>query len=287
MLRTRLKSIWEIMDIKAKSNINLLIVFAFSVIVNLIFLPTDFRFNHDAVLSPTGLLMTESYKNVPFDVSLSIPGFYFSGDFIRYANWPPLHFITLNIWDSLFGCSLFINRLFSVLVSSLTVLFLNLLIIKLTDNKRLALIGSIIFFFFPFRLLYSSLIFCDIWVPFFWTSGLLLKLISDEKSNDSSITKKYFYSILLGLYLGIGTLYSWQTFFMLPTFIIYDLIKLKSIKVKSIITFTIGLFVFVLWMAWILFTSHSITSNSTIQQFLNRSILGFIYSPAFWFVFTA
>lgn len=246
-------------------------------------MPHSFRFNHDAVLSPQGLLIADSYKNVPLEVSSGIPGYVYSGNYIRYANWPPLHFVTLNIWHNIFGNSLFASRLLSILITSITIPIFFILLLKITNEKKLAFIGSVVFLFFPFRLLYGSLIFCDIWIPFFWCSALLLKVVIDEKSQNSSGLKKFLNSILLGLYLGIGTLYSWQTFFMLPAIMIYDIFKHKKIKKYSLITFAAGSALVMVWIAWILITSNSSGSNSAVSQFFNRSILGFIYSPAFWF----
>ncbi|MCL6098101.1 MAG: hypothetical protein M1391_05975 [Bacteroidetes bacterium] len=268
--------------VELRKHVQWIVVFVLSLGINILFMPNGFRFNHDVVLSTQGLLIADSYKSVPLEISSAIPGYIYQGSFIRYANWPPLHFITLNIWQSICGYSLLSGRLLSILVTSITIPIFLILLLKVTNNKKLSFIGSIIFLFFPFRLLYGSLIFSDIWVPFFGCSALLFKFMIEEKTKVISQVKKITNFTLLGLYLGIGTLYSWQTFFLLPAFVIYDILRHKGPKKYSLITFFAGSVPFLTWIAWILISSKPSGGNPTISQFFNRSIIGFISSPSFW-----
>ena len=261
----------------------LIVLLVLSFIINLLFMPSMFRFNHDAVLSTEGMLIADSYRIIPFNVSWGILGYCYTGEFVRYANWPPLHFITLNFWDSIFSHSLFSSRMLSVLITSLTVPFFFLLIFRTTSNQKLAFISSILFIFFPFRILYGSLIFCDIWVPFFLCSGLLMMSIFDDQAENRSTLHRIIHAVIIGLYLGIGTLFSWQTFFILPAIVIYDIAKHKKNQYLSLLSLIIGSVIFLLWLTWILLTTKTQSTNSTVTQFLNRSIIGFIYSPSFWF----
>ncbi|HSU28263.1 MAG TPA: hypothetical protein VLJ68_07775, partial [Chitinophagaceae bacterium] len=183
-----------------------------SIIISWWWIPPTYYYNSDVYISPAGMMISESYRTVPWHVSQGIPGFYGQGIYAVYNSWPPLNFLALAGWQECFGTDVLSSRWMYVIVKLLTDLLCFIILFRITKNKIVSFIATGVFLIFPYRILYSLLLFSDSWVLLFGALITLL-LIRAIKQGRLFRTGTIFG---IGLLTGIGTLFSWQVFFYLP-----------------------------------------------------------------------
>jgi 4-amino-4-deoxy-L-arabinose transferase-like glycosyltransferase len=116
----------------------------------------------------------------------------------------------------------FLISLFSPLIGAISVYFVYVLGKKLF-NQRVALYSSILFLLLPFHVIYSAKIMPDVLLTFL----TLLTFLSFWKGYEENNEK---YKILFGVLLALCTLTKYTAFFVMPVFLLYLLLKRKSIS---------------------------------------------------------
>lgn len=244
----------------------------FSLVLIYTAIPAIFSYNSDINISPIGLALAEGYQELPFSLTNGQAGYINNGIFSVYNHWPPLGFYMLSLWRSIFGNDIIVARLFYLCLQGLNLVLLNLLLhkYKCSLNSRLACL--IIVSILPFRLIYSTLIFADLWVLTFWLGALL--------TYHPKESKKVYLPIFILLF---GTGFSWQVFFMIPALVTIHFSD--KIKVSNSIVF---LFVVVVAISFFELLRYWITdsSPSIFKQLSHYSIATIIHDPLNWGVLT-
>lgn len=219
-------------------------------------------FNADALHSPIALSISEIYADYSF-VSIFNQGFIYNGEYHNYLNWPPLGFKVLAEVFSVFsGDELLAGRLLSILVYGLTGLLFYQLILRFRYSHQIAFWSASIFLCLPLNLDSSYTIYCDIWVNFFWLSGMLI-LQSQYRG------KYWFFSITCIL----GFFFHWFIILMLPIPFFYNYYK-KSAKGWAHFSKIAGSILLSLFLALILIFNR-FDSIPLIRAFKEHSSISF------------
>lgn len=121
-------------------------------------------------------------------------------DYLVWENNPPLHYLFMHAWQSIFGKAEVMVRLSSVLIGGLSVLLIYWLTVIISANRRMALISPFLLAISVFHIYYSGearmyplvLFFSILSYIFFWLSWRERKKI-------------YFLGYLLLLFLSLAT----------------------------------------------------------------------------------
>ena len=116
----------------------------------------------------------------------------------------------------------FLINLFIPLIGALSVILVYLLANKLF-NEKIALLSSLLFLFIPLHVVYSSMILTDVFTTFF----IILTFISFWKGYEEHQNK---YKILFGFFLALSLLARYTVLWIAPIFLVYFLIRDKSLK---------------------------------------------------------
>lgn len=207
-----------------KENYILIIILLFALVLRLFFI-SPIKIWDETIYSNLGY---ELSKN-PFDYSFSNK--YWS-DFIPCGNdgiycWPnagfraPLLPYTLSIFY-FFKLSFLINY-FLPLVGMLTVFF-TYIFGKILFNKKVGLMSAFLLSITPLHVITSGKILTDTFSTFLVLISLICFYLGFQKENNK-------YKVLFGLFLGLSLLARYTVLWIIPIFLIYFLIRDKSLKI--------------------------------------------------------
>lgn len=264
-----------------------------SLLASYLTLPHGYRYNSDIFISPVGMMISESYRTVPFAISNGIPGYYTQGVYFIYNSWPPLNFLVLAQWQELFGTDVTTSRWLYIFVKLATDLLCFITLLRIFKRTNISFFSALIFSLFPYHILYGQLIFCDSWILLFgWV--ITAQLVSAIQKNTLYNNKTIF---LMGLVTGIGVLFSWQVFFYLPAILLIISFNRRSFHPGWWLYGLLPVIITVgLWILWIIF--HPVSgatagnllypepstvfegNNSALHKFLARSWIRLFNDPA-------
>ncbi|MEA5510294.1 glycosyltransferase family 39 protein [Crocosphaera sp. UHCC 0190] len=180
------------------------------------------------------------------------------------AQLPPLYFLIVKLWVSLFGNSVTVTRSISAILSIISCLIIYLLCRELFDFKMVAWVGMALFAVSPFHIIYSQVARpYSLWLlTSLLSSWLVLRAL---KINHKTNWGMYTFSIMMGLYtspfslflnLGQGVyIFSQERF------------KFNQIVKKYLISFVIGILGFSPWLLIIVLRYHQIKGRTNWSSY--------------------
>jgi hypothetical protein len=168
----------------------------------------------------------------------------------RMVEFPLYNLIHLEVFNQSHLSLEAAGRLTSVLLSTVSLLFVYLIALKISDKKT-AIFSSLFFAFLPFNIFYSRAVLPEpLMVTLFLSSFYYLLSSHQEKSSKKRFSKSLLSALLLGFSLLIKP---YAVFFSLPFLYIF-LLKIKKkqfIFWEFLLYGMISLTPFVLWRSWI------------------------------------
>lgn len=180
-------------------------------------------------------------------------------DFLKIDNHPPLFYLLLKLWGSVFGFSDLSLRLLPVILGLGVIYFIYKIAFKFTENKSLSLVASIFASTSPLLIYYSQEIRMYILITFLTCVQIWVFLLLEK-------TKKLKWFLLFSTLNCLLFFSDYITLFLFPVFLLYPII-LKNWKLlkKVVLSFIpLGL-LFVLWFP--MFHSQFIANNQIINLF--------------------
>lgn len=116
-----------------------------------------------------------------------------------YVDHPPFSIWVLALWKSLFGDSMFVIRIVPAIISSIILLMIGLLTIRLGGNKVAVIISTVAFMLSPIFLGMNTFYSMNVFDFFFWISSAYIFLRIVQTGN----SKLW---LLLGVAIGFGLL---------------------------------------------------------------------------------
>ena len=151
------------------------VVFLLVIFMYLVLIPEGYRYDSDVRISPYGMAIVEGYLDHGLGSCQGMPHFVQDGKLQCYRNWPPLGFMTFALWMKIFGDTLFSARILMVLISALSILPVYSLLRQFQPNRKSLVWGlTLLYGLLPYTLLYSSLVYIDVFIPLLWASATLL-----------------------------------------------------------------------------------------------------------------
>ena len=191
-------------------------VFLLVIVVYIVIIPSGYRYDSDVRISPYGMAIIKGYLDYGLGPCQGMPHFLQDGTMQCYRNWPPLGFMTFTLWMKIFGYTLLSARIFMVFISALSIFPLYGLLRQFQPKRKPLVMGlTLLYALLPYSLLYSSLIYVDVFIPLFWASATLL------------YTKKKIRG-LIALCL-IGFFIHWMAIFPLLAFAFVKLLKKNTL----------------------------------------------------------
>jgi len=198
--------------------------------------------------------------------------------------YPPLVHLTIVLFFSLFGKSIFSARLVSIFFSILFTYLTYRFSIFLYKDKITAILTTFIFISIPWFIYLSRGVYLDLPMSFFFTLTMFLYLIGFKKND-----KKYF--IFSSIIAALGFFTKWQLILVFPILFLYSILtggevkrKIKYFLIFSII-FSVVITPYVLVMIKLgLFFLAFTSPVGTIEGYIGTSpsfttINGWLYYP--------
>ena len=149
--------------------------FLLVIIIYMALIPKGYRYDSDVRISPYGMAIIEGYLDHGLGSCQGMPHFVQNGKLQCYRNWPPLGFMTFALWMKIFGNTLFSARVLMVLISALSIFPVYALLRHFQPNRKSLVWGlTLLYGLLPYTLLYSSMVYVDVFIPLFWASATLL-----------------------------------------------------------------------------------------------------------------
>ena len=180
-------------------------VFFLILVIYVALVPKGYRYDSDVRISPYGMAIIEGYLDHGLGACNSMPHFIENGKIQCYKNWPPLGFMTFALWMKIFGNTLFSARVLMVFISALSIFPVYSLLRQFQPNRKPIVWGlTLLYGLLPYSILYSSMVYVDVFIPLFWASSTLFY-----------IRKKFNVLLITSL---IGCLFHWMAIFPLLAF---------------------------------------------------------------------
>ena len=190
--------------------------FLLVIVIYMSLIPEGYRYDSDVRISPYGMAIVDGYLDYDLGSCQGMPHFVQDGKMQCYKNWPPLGFMFFALWMKIFGNTLFSARVLMAFISALSIFPVYSLLRKFQPNRKSLVFGlTLLYGLLPYTLLYSSLVYVDVFIPLFWASATLL------------YTKKKIKGLIV-LCL-IGFFIHWMAIFPLFAFVFVKLFKKNTL----------------------------------------------------------
>lgn len=149
--------------------------FLLVILIYMALIPEGYRYDSDVRISPYGMAIIEGYLDYGLGSCQGMPHFVQDGKMQCYRNWPPLGFMSIALWMKIFGNTLLSARVLMVFISALSIFPVYFLLRQFQPNRKSLVWGlTLLYALLPYSLLYSSLVYIDVFIPLFWASATLL-----------------------------------------------------------------------------------------------------------------
>lgn len=207
-------------------------------------------------------------------------------DFLRADNHPPLYYLTLKFWSSIFGYSEISLRSLSILFGLLTIYFTYLIAKKIWNNQKFILFSTIFIATAPLHIYYSQEV--RMYPMITLLSAVLIYIFLQLETSTKKLWLWAFFSSLLFLTLASDYI----TVFLFPIFFIYSFINRKKLNwfinlflsfIPTVIGFTWWLPMFLIQVqggqvvTTVLPAWRDLAGGATLKQailFWNKFVLG-------------
>ena len=191
-------------------------VFILILIIYMALIPKGYRYDSDVRISPYGMAIIEGYLDHGMGACHGMPHFIENGKLQCYKNWPPLGFMTFALWVKIFGKTLFSARVLMVIISALSIFPVYEILRQFQPNRKPLVWGlTLLYGLLPYSILYSSMVYVDVFIPLFWASATLFYL-----------RKKFKVLLITSL---IGCLFHWMAIFPLLAFVFVQYFKKDTV----------------------------------------------------------
>lgn len=180
------------------------------------------------------------------------------------AQLPPLYFLIVKLWVSIFGNSIAITRSISVIFSILSFLILYLLCRELFELKMVAWVGMALIAVSPFQIIYSQTARpYSLWLLTSLLSGLML--LRALRIDNNLSWKFYTLTIVLGLYTSPFSLFCnlGQGIYVLSL----ERFKINTVVKKYLTSLVLGILGFSPWLLIIALRYHQIKGRTNWSSY--------------------
>ncbi len=179
--------------------------------------------------------------------AIAVRDYTYSGivfDFLQADNHPPLYYLALKFWTSMFGYSEIALRSLSVLFGLLTVYLTYLIAKKISENKLFILLATILVTTAPLHIYYSQEVRMYPMITFL--ASCLVYIFMQVDINP----KKVWAWVIFSFFIMLSLASDYVTIFLFPAFFMYSLLTRKQTAwyLNLVLSFIPVILIFVWWL---------------------------------------